>query len=181
MDCQHNQEHPISRWSPGFAVIHGQRFSRLSYIEVDRPKGIMVWAGRNATMRRHAVTETRPQLLESHPDESICRSGPNRKNEDRNIAALRLKFDRQLLRVQEFIGSSHKHPDRSGGTTNVSEVVIMRAEVLLHAPRVRSSRGVRRLTRYARILGLCARSSAALQMHVFKPSSPRRNGGQGGN
>src|SRR6267154_5785613 len=84
MECQHNQEYPVSRWSPGFAVIHGQRFSRLSYIKVDRPKGIMVWAGRNATMRRRAATETRPQ----------------------------------------------------------PEVVSMRAEVLLHAPRVRSGRGV---------------------------------------
>jgi hypothetical protein len=56
MKCQHNQEHPVSRWSPGFAVIQGQRLSPTLLLG-DRTTGIMVPAGRNATIRRPACRQ----------------------------------------------------------------------------------------------------------------------------
>jgi hypothetical protein len=92
--------------------------------------------------------------------------------------ALLPKFDPQLLRVKEFVGSSHKHPDRSGGTANISEVVIMRSEVLLHAPLVRSSRGVH-IHGHGEGQSVCYVSG--INRYRCVRNGPKNNGGQGGN
>jgi hypothetical protein len=63
MNCQHNQEHPVSRWSAGFAVIQGQRFSP-TLLRGDRTTGIMVPASESNNAATRCCLRPGPSLCE---------------------------------------------------------------------------------------------------------------------